>query len=120
MRYEYGECTVHYLVRVWHEGSGFWDRAKLEIEFLHAYGDPQLVLELKPGHRPILEWLQESFALFLENDPKTYLPDIEICEDPIIVEVIGKVRITGSFDYWGEYDEECELEIQQWSIDIED
>ena len=120
MRTDYGECIVHYLVQVWYEENGLRNNTKIEIEFLKVHGDPQLILELKDNRRPILEWLEESFTLFLEDDPTTYLPNIEICEDPIIVEVIGKVRITGSFDYWGEYDEDCELEIQQWSIDIED
>jgi hypothetical protein len=60
--------------------------------------------------QPYSDWIHEStffdaregMSLFLENDGAD-LPEGSV------VEVVGIGRLEGHSDYWGEYDEDCEL-----------
>jgi hypothetical protein len=57
----------------------------------------------------------------LSYNPDSFVPDgLEVCEEPIWLEVIGRYSVTGWKDYWGEYDEDFEFEILSWSAGVED
>ena len=107
--------VVHFMLRVWRDKT-----TSHEEQFIHFYRTPELLLGLKPGYRPALDWLEESFSEFLHCNVDYVLPEIEICAEPILVEVIGNVVIAGHHDYYGEYDEDVDLEITEWSVAIED
>ncbi len=89
-----------------------------EIEFLDIHNKPELILNLKSNQRPVIDWFEESIS---EIETEYFLPDkFEVCEDPIIYEVIGEFSIYGYKDYWGEYDEEYEFKIIEWSCKIDE
>ena len=98
-------ANCHFLIRVWADNG----KVCCEEDFIHLF-EPSLILELKENRRPIEDWFLESFSEALLDDPKSYLPEkVEICGEPILVEVIGAVNVNANYDsYYGEYDEELE------------
>ena len=110
-------ANCHFLIRVW---ADEW-KVCCEEDFIHLF-EPSLILELKENRRPIEDWFLESFSEALLDDPKSYLPEkVEICEEPILIEVIGTVNVSANYDsYYGEYDEDVELEIHFWSVALDD
>ena len=109
--------NCHFLIRVWADEG----KVCCEEDFISIF-EPSLILELKENRRPIENWFLESFSEALLDDPKSYLPEkVEICEEPIMVEVIGTVNVIANYDsYYGEYDEDVELEIHSWSVALDD
>ena len=109
--------NCHFLIRVWADEG----KVCCEEDFIHLF-EPSLILELKENRRPIEDWFLESFSEALLDDPKSYLPEkVEICGEPILVEVIGAVNVNANYDsYYGEYDEDVELEIHSWSVALDD
>lgn len=108
--------NAHFLGRVWCEGS----RACIEL-YSFRFFQPTLELDLPENHRTIQDWWEESMHENLSCDPASFLPPgFEVCEEPVWFEAIGNYSATGWKDYWGEYDEEYEWRIDQWSVDFEE
>lgn len=111
------QATVHFMVRVWN------DEGKIcyESVFINILCLPELILDLPSGQRPTYDWIAESFSEYLDSYLPALLPEeLEVCKDPIICEIIADFKIEGYFDYFsGEYDEDYDYEIQQWSCDLE-
>lgn len=107
--------NVYFLARVWLENL------EVNIE-LHNWTVfiPELILNLKENHRPIQNWYEESFTDYIENNPESFIPPkLEICQEPIWLEVIGAFNVIGSTNYYGEYDEDIEFDFIEWTIEID-
>ena len=80
-----------------------------------------MVLNLKEGFRPFEDWWEESFLDEVSTVPECFIPDgLEICDEPIWLEVIGRFRAQGWQDYYGEYDEDFEFNIVDWTVEVEE
>ena len=107
--------NCHFLIRMWIDDG----KVCCEEDFIHLF-EPALILDLKENRRPIEDWFLESFREVLLDDPESYIPEnVEICGEPIFVEVIGTVNVIPHWDYYGEYDEDVELEIHFWSVALD-
>ena len=113
---------IHVLIRIW-KNNGITEH---EVEFVKTRGCRELLLDIPNGRRPKDDWIMEAVDSALYNDIKIFLPElgdgktIEICEEPILYEVIGEFHINGYKDYYGEYDEEYCFDVRQWSVAIDD
>lgn len=107
--------TIHVLIRIWQEDG----KILCEEEFIHVHADPELFLELPLFVRPIEDWVDEILG---EIELHEYiLPDkFEICEEPILYEAIGEFTIIGYKDDWGEYDEDYDFVLHQWSCEVDE
>ena len=113
-------ANVYFLARVWTEVQNK-KVPNINIE-LHNWKVfyPQLTLNMKENHRPLEDWYEEAFTENVVHNPEFFIPDeLELCEEPIWLEVIGTLGVTGSTDYFGEYDEEIDFDIINWTIDTE-
>ena len=109
-------ANCHFLISVWIDEG----KVCCEEDFIHLF-EPSLILDLKENRRPIEDWFLESFREALLDDPESYIPEnVEICDEPIFIEVIGTVNVIPYQDsYYGEYDEDVELEIHSWSVALD-
>ena len=108
-------ANVYFIARVWIEDL------KINIE-LHNWKVfyPQLTLNMKENHRPLEDWYEEALTEEVVSYPESFIPErLELCEEPIWLEVIGTIEVTGSTDYSGEYDEEVNFDIIEWTAEIE-
>ncbi len=111
-----GKAKIHVMIRIWLDDFGLFD---YEVQFSQVLCKPELILELPTFHRTEQDWLEEIIGEINLNE--FILPDkFEICEEPILYECIGVFSVIGSFDYWGEYEEEYDFKLEQWSCDFED
>ena len=114
-------ANVYFLARVWVEVQ---DNKMPDINIeLHNWKVfyPQLIMDMKENHRPLEDWYEEAFTENIVNNPEFFIPDeLELCEEPVWLEVIGTIEITGSTDYSGEYDEEIDFHIIEWTVEAED
>ena len=107
--------NAHFTARVWIENG----RPQIEVNSLTLF-EPSLTFMLKEGTRPVQDWWHESMEGELDNSPGAFLPDgLELYDEPIWLEVIGRFTAQGYKDYWGEYDEDFEFEIDQWTVAID-
>lgn len=109
-------ANIYFLARAWTE------KLKINIE-LHNWKvfQPQLTLHLKEGLRPLEDWYEEAFTENVVDNPECFVPDgLELCEEPVWLEVIGTFDVIGSTDYYGEYDEEISFDIIKWTVEVED
>ena len=75
---------------------------------------PELVLNIDPNHRPLTDWYIESFQ---EEELRDLLPDnLELCEDPILFEAMGKYSVDAWQDYFGEWDQTSDFAIISWAV----
>ena len=115
MRTQYASATVHVMIRLWREAG----RVESEEDFRDIYVYPELFLELPLNARPTEVWVDEALSEIALHE--YMLPDkFEICRETIIYEAIGKFEVTGNEDYWGEYSEEYNFILQEWSCDVEE
>lgn len=108
--------NTHYLFRLWRENGEIF----CEIEFVTIF-EPSLILNLNSNERSIEDWFQESIEENIGLNIYSFLPDnLEICEEPILLEGIGTYSVQAWKDYWGEYDEDFDFNLTDWSVAIEE
>lgn len=114
-------ANVYFLARVWVEVQ---DNKMPDISIeLHNWKVfyPQLIMNMKENHRPLQDWYEEAFTEDVVHNPEFFIPDeLELCEEPVWLEVIGTIEVTVSTDYYGEYDEETSFHIIEWTVEVED
>lgn len=110
-------AEVHLVFRVLLEDDGNIGQDLLLCEI--NTGGFELILGYPENKRPIQDFISESLMEFT-NDVGNFLPEnVEICKEyQILFECIGDFSVWGFYDYFGEYDEESEFELKQWSIDF--
>lgn len=79
--------------RIWTYSSG--DSATIDVWY-------QGLEETRPNRRFVSEWAKEA----LENEDIISLFDLD---ESKCWQIFGHARITGSFDYYGEYDETTDI-----------
>ena len=79
---------------------------------------PDLITKTDAKTRSTSEWYEESIGEDFPINFKYYMPkNIEICEDGVTIEVLCHVKIDGHIDsYYGEYDEDIDVEVLDWHI----
>lgn len=108
--------NVHFLTRVWLDGK----TVCMELDFLDFF-EPEFILSLKPSTRTIADWWEESMREDIVGLPECFLPEnFEVCEEPVLLEVIGVYSAQGWTDADGEYDEDFTFEIINWTAAIDD
>jgi hypothetical protein len=115
MNYATADAEIYVMIRVWAEdGKIRSETENIEINCAH-----ELMFNLQSNYRPIRYWIEDALnEIWIED---YILPTrFEVCEEPILYECIGNFSITGEVDYWGEYDEEYDFELKEWSVDFED
>lgn len=78
-----------------------------------------LTLDTPDNQRPFEDWYRESLEMedFLDLIPK----EVELyCNEYILFECVGVYSITGSMDYYGEYDEETDFNMSYWTVAIDE
>lgn len=112
----------HILIRIW-KHNGFINH---EIELVRVRGCHKLYLDLPDNQRPTDDWITEAVGDAMSANITMFLPDlgdgetIEICEEPIFYEAIGEFVVDGSWDYYGEYDEDYSFDVHEWSVAIDE
>lgn len=108
-------ANVYFIARVWIEDLNI----NIELHYWKVFY-PELTLNLKENHRPMEDWCEEAFTENVVDNPEFFIPDeLELYEEPIWLEVIGTIEVMGSTDYYGEYDEEVNFDIIEWTAEIE-
>ena len=108
--------NIYFLARVWRE----FGRTEVELHEWKLF-EPELTLNLKKGFRPIEDWWEESFMENVCYNPESFTPDgLELYDEPIWLEVIGSYSAQGWQDYYGEYDEDFEFNIIDWTVEVEE
>jgi len=106
---------LHAMIRVWAENG----KICYEEEFCRLDCQPELTLNLSPGICTVQNWMEEVLTNLSLDE--LILPDkFEVCEEPVLCEVIGTFWVSGATDYWGEYDEDYDFDLEQWTCGFEE
>ncbi len=106
---------LHTMIKIWAEN----DKICYEEEFCHLSCRPELILDLPPGYCTAQDWMEEALSNISLDE--LILPDkFEVCEEPVLYEVIGTFWVSGATDYWGEYDEDYDFDLEQWTCGFEE
>jgi hypothetical protein len=110
------KVNAHLLGRLWRDDCGL----QFEVEEW-SVSCRELVLALPPGQQSIQSYLSESMLEDVYNNPDIFLPaQLEVCEEPILFEVLGQYQCESWQDYWGEWDGSSEFDIDQWTVAFEE
>ena len=107
-------ANIHYMARAWLENG----KIILEIQYRKVFV-PELFLELKTHNRPIEDWYEDIFTDYVVSHPEVLIPPVEICEEPVLIEVIGEMGAWTEMRFGFYEDEDMAVEILQWSIEFD-